>query len=65
MLPMSPAPPKSPMDDTGTPISDDQTGPREDQRRQLAELVGRLLARQWVDSVLVKPMPGEGTNHPP
>jgi hypothetical protein len=53
------------MDDTTASNSDDQTGPCEDRRRQLAELVGRLLARQWVDSVLVKPMPVEGTSHPP
>jgi hypothetical protein len=53
------------MDDATAPNSDDQTGPCEDRRRQLAELVGRLLARHWVDSVLVKPMPGEGTNYPP
>ncbi len=65
VLPTPPAAPKSPKDDTGTPNTNDETGSSEDRRRQLAELVGRLLARQWVDSVLVKPMPGEGTNHPP
>ena len=65
MLPMSPAAPKSMLSDTSKPNADDNASSREDRRRQLAELVGRLLARQWVDSVLIQPMPGGGTNHPP
>jgi len=53
------------LSDTSKPNADDNASSREDRRRQLAELVGRLLARQWVDSVLIQPMPGGGTNHPP
>lgn len=50
--PVLPLSSKSPMDETGKPNPDDNAGSREDQRRQLAELVGRLLARQWVDRAL-------------
>jgi hypothetical protein len=62
---MSPAAPKSKLSDTGKPNADDKASSREDRRRQLAKLVGRLLARQWVDCQLVKPMLGDGANHPP
>ena len=60
MLPMSPAAPKT---ETDKSDADDKACSREERRRQLAELVGRLLARQWVDCQLVKPMPGDGENH--
>jgi hypothetical protein len=38
---------------------------RDERRRRLADLVGRLLARQWVTGVLVKPMPVKDSNCPP
>ena len=65
MLPVFPAAPKTTLSDAGNLNADDKAGSREDRRRQLAELVGRLLARQWIDRVLINPMPGECANHPP
>ena len=65
MLPVSPAAPKTTLSDIGKPNADDMAGSRDDRRRQLAELIARLLARHWIDRVLVNPMPGESANHPP
>lgn len=46
------------------PAIEDKTGSREDRRRQLAELVGRLLARQWIDRALRGPAPAIESSRP-
>jgi len=53
------------MDVDSIPSIEDKAESREDRRCQLAEHIGRLLARQWVSGVLGKPMPGEDPIHPP
>jgi hypothetical protein len=46
------------------PAIEDKIGSREDRRRQLAELVGRLLARHWIDHTLRGPAPAMESSRP-
>jgi hypothetical protein len=50
--------------DGDIPDIEEKITTREDRRHQLAELVGRLLARQWIDRVLRSPAPVAETTHP-
>jgi len=43
---------------------EDKINSREDRRRQLAELVGRLLARQWIDRAIRGPAPAMESSRP-
>ena len=46
------------------PAIEDKIGSREDRRHQLAELVGRLLARQWMDCALRGTAPAMESSRP-
>lgn len=55
-MPSEPAPALDSKSGVGDkPAIEDKIGSREDRRRQLAELVGRLLARHWIDRTLRGP----------
>jgi hypothetical protein len=64
-MPSEPAPAlDSKSGGSGGPDTEDKINSREDRRPQLAELVGRLLARQWIDRSLRGPPPTPESSGP-